>query len=162
MRPRFDYGDRVRVTRNVRDDGTFPGANVGNLLVRRGSVGYVRDMGTFLQDQLIYSVHFFEQQKMVGCREEELIGADEPWTPSLFEFREKVTPKKTLSVNGEIIAKPGDMGQVLKVLRDMPEAAYHVRFPGRTLQIPEALLDPAPLDAPDLPDIMDEEEDSDD
>ncbi len=162
MRPRFDYGDRVRVTRNVRDDGTFPGANVGNLLIRRGSVGYVRDMGTFLQDQLIYSVHFFDQQKMVGCREEELIGADEPWTPSQFEFREKVTPKKILSVNGEIIAQPGDVGQVLKVLRDTAEATYHVRFPGRTLQIPEALLDPAPSDAPDLPDLTDEEEDTDD
>jgi nitrogen fixation protein NifZ len=162
MRPRFDYGDRVRVIRNVRDDGTFPGANIGNLLLRRGSIGYVRDVGTFLQDQLIYSVHFFEAQKMVGCREEELISADEPWNPSLFEFREKVTPKNILSVKGEIIAKPGDVGQVLKVLRDLPDGlkAYHVRFPGRTLQIPEALLDPAPADALDLPDLM-EEEDSD-
>jgi len=26
----------------------------------------------------------------VGCREEELIGADEPWTPSRFEFRDWV------------------------------------------------------------------------
>lgn len=162
MRPRFDFGDRVRVIRNVRDDGTFPGANIGNLLVRRGSVGYVRDVGTFLQDQLIYSVHFFEQQKMIGCREEELIGADEPWNPSIFEFREKVTPKVSIRIAQETIANPGDVGQVLKVLRDLPTGvAYHVRFPGRTLQIPEQLLDPAPVDAPDLLDVMDEEEDSD-
>lgn len=162
MRPRFDFGDRVRVIRNVRDDGTFPGANIGNLLIRRGSVGYVRDVGTFLQDQLIYSVHFFEQQKMIGCREEELIGADEPWNPSIFEFREKVTPKVSIRIAQETIANPGDVGQVLKVLRDLPTGvAYHVRFPGRTLQIPEQLLDPAPVDAPDLLDVMDEEEDSD-
>ena len=162
MRPRFDFGDRVRVIRNVRDDGTFPGANIGNLLVRRGSVGYVRDVGTFLQDQLIYSVHFFEQQKMIGCREEELIGADEPWNPSIFEFREKVTPKVSIRIAQETIANPGDVGQVLKVLRDLPTGvAYHVRFPGRTLQIPEQLLDPAPVDAPDLLDVMDEEEESD-
>lgn len=151
MRPRFDYGDKVRVIRNVRDDGTFPGANIGNLLLKRGSVGYVRDVGTFLQDQLIYSVHFFEEQKMVGCREEELIGADEPWVPSEFEFRDWVTPTLTLAVQGEIIAKPGDPGQILKVLRDLPDGpAYHVRFPGRTLQVPEKLLEaasslPAPL-----------------
>ncbi len=162
MRPRFDFGDRVRVIRNVRDDGTFPGANIGNLLIRRGSVGYVRDVGTFLQDQLIYSVHFFEQQKMIGCREEELIGADEPWNPSIFEFREKVTPKVSIRIAQETIANPGDVGQVLKVLRDLPTGvAYHVRFPGRTLQIPEQLLDPAPVDAPDLLDVMDEEEESD-
>ena len=46
----------MRLIRNVRNDGTFPGMDVGKLLVRRGSVGYVRDVGTFLQDQLIYSV----------------------------------------------------------------------------------------------------------
>ncbi|MBU0656359.1 MAG: nitrogen fixation protein NifZ [Gammaproteobacteria bacterium] len=142
MRPRFDYGDKVRVTRNVRDDGTFPGANIGNLLLKRGSVGYVRDVGTFLQDQLIYSVHFFDAQKMVGCREEELIGADEPWDPSQFQFRDKVTPKVTLEIDGEVIANPGDEGEILKVLDDLPSGrAYHVRFPGRTLQIPEKLLD---------------------
>lgn len=159
MRPRFDFGDQVRVIRNVRDDGTFPGANIGNLLVRRGSVGYVRDVGTFLQDQLIYSVHFFDQQKMIGCREEELISADDPWNPSQFEFREKVTLKVKLEINGELIASPGDVGQILKVLRDLPSGVgYHVRFPGRTLQIPEKLLDPAPADAPDLTDLPDEED----
>ena len=70
MRPRFDYGDEVRVRRNVRNDGTFPGAEVGRLLVRRGSTGFVRDLGTFLQDQVIYSVHFLAEDRLVGCREE--------------------------------------------------------------------------------------------
>ena len=59
MRPRFEYGEAVRVIRNVRNDGTFPGEPTGRLLIRRGSIGYVRDVGTFLQDQLIYSVDFF-------------------------------------------------------------------------------------------------------
>jgi len=86
----YDYGDEVRVIRNVRNDGTYPGLDVGAFLVRRGSVGYVVNVGTFLQDQVIYSVHFLEEQKVVGCREEELIRADEPWRPSRFEFRDKV------------------------------------------------------------------------
>ncbi len=87
---RFDFGEAVRVTRNVRNDGTYPGKPVGELLVRRGSVGHVIEMGTFLQDQVIYTVHFLEQGRMVGCRAEELIPADAPWNPSRFEFHDKV------------------------------------------------------------------------
>ena len=145
MMPQFEYGTAVRVIRNVRNDGTYPGLKTGDFLVRRGSVGYVRDVGTFLQDQIIYSVHFLDEDKLVGCREEELIGEDEPWTPSKFEFRDKVTPKMQLAIQGEVIASPGDEAEVLKVLRDAPGGVqYHVRFPGRTLQVPEAALDFAP------------------
>lgn len=141
---RYDYGDEVRVTRNVRNDGTYPGLEVGAPLVRRGSVGYVVNVGTFLQDQVIYSVHFLNEQRLVGCREEELIPADAPWTPSRFEFRDKVKSRIKLAVDGEIVAAPGDEGEILKVLRheDPTQVQYHVRFPGRTLQVPEALLDP--------------------
>ena len=97
----------MRVTRNVRNDGTFPGMDVGKLLVRRGSVGYVRDVGTFLQDQLIYSVHFVDDNRMVGCREEELQLEADPWNPSRFEFRDKVTPRVPLGIRGEVVARPG-------------------------------------------------------
>lgn len=144
MLPRFETGAAVRVVRNVRNDGTFPGKEIGDLLVRRGAIGYVKDVGTFLQDQLIYSVHFFEDNCMVGCREEELQAESDPWNPSRFEFRDKVTPVRPLAVRGEVVAEPGTPGEVLKVLRDNPdEVAYHVRFPGRTLQVPESALQPA-------------------
>lgn len=140
--PIFEYGEEVRVIRNIRNDGTYPGENTGTLLVRRGSVGYVRNRGTFLQDQVVYEVHFMDIDCVVGCREEELISADEEWIPSRFEFREKVTPNKPLAINGEVIAKPGDVGEILKVLRYHHDGvAYHVRFPGRTLQIPESTLE---------------------
>jgi len=141
---RFDYGDVVRVIRNIRNDGTFPGSEVGEKLIPRGSLGVVRNIGTFLQDQVIYSVHFLEEDRLVGCREEELIGEHDPWVPSRFEFRDKVKSKISLAVNGEVVAEPGDEAEVLKVLRDMPDGVqYHVRFPGRTLQVPESLLEPA-------------------
>ena len=146
---RYDYGDQVRVIRNVRNDGTYPGLEVGAPLVRRGSVGYVVNVGTFLQDQVIYSVHFLHEERLVGCREEELIRADEPWTPSRFEFRDKVLSRINLAVEGEIVAAIGDQGEILKVLRheDPAQVQYHVRFPGRTLQVPESLLEPlAPLE----------------
>ena len=112
-------------------------------MVRRGSVGHVTNVGTYLQDQLIYSVHFIEGDRLVGCREEELIGADEPWVPSRFEFRDKVTSTVRLSVGGEVIVEPGVQGEVLKVLRhEEDKVEYHVRFPGRTLQVPESILEP--------------------
>lgn len=142
MKPSFEYGDEVRLTRNVRNDGTYPGMEIGDFLVRRGSVGYVQDVGTYLQDQIIYKVHFVEADKLVGCREEELIGGNEPWNPSIFEFRDKVICTKSLAINGEVVVESGVKGEVLKVLRDMPGGVqYHVRFPGRTLQVPESILD---------------------
>jgi nitrogen fixation protein NifZ len=140
---RYDYGAEVRVIRNVRNDGTYPGLDVGAFLIRRGSVGYVVNVGTFLQDQVIYSVHFIDEQRMVGCREEELIPADAPWTPSRFEFRDKVRSRYALAVQGEVIAAKDAEGEILKIVRDDPEnVLYHVRFPGHTLLVPEASLLP--------------------
>ena len=142
MRPKFEYGDKVRVVRNVRNDGTYPGEPTGRLLVRRGSVGFVRDVGTFLQDQLIYSIDFLDQNKRVGCREQELQLESDPWIPTRFEFRDKVTPKIPLGIRGEVIAAPGDEGEIEMVLRDHPGGpAYHARFKGRTLQVPEGALE---------------------
>jgi nitrogen fixation protein NifZ len=147
MRPEFDYGDEVRVLRNVRNDGTYPGLDVGTLLVRRGSVGYVRDVGTFLQDQIIYSVHFLADDKLVGCREEELQPADAPWTPSRFEFRDKVVAKVPLGRKGRVLVEQGEIGEILKVLRGVPgDVSYYVHFSGRnTIQVPESALE-SPLE----------------
>ena len=146
--PRFDYGDEVRVVRNLRNDGTFPGEATGALLVRRGSTGVVRDIGTFLQDQVIYTVHFTDSDKLVGCRDRELIGSEEPWVPSLFEFGDKVVATIPLGINGDVVAEKGDTGEILKVVRDAPGGvAYHVRFSGRTLQVPETALGAAPGEA---------------
>lgn len=140
---RFEYGEAVRVTRNVRNDGTYPGLDVGYLLVRRGSVGHVVNVGTFLQDQVIFTVHFLNQGRMVGCRLEELISADEPWRPSRFEFRDKVVPTLDLGSQGQIIVAKGTEGEVIKVIRDDDAIQYHVAFYDRTLQVPEAALAPA-------------------
>ncbi len=149
---RRDFGEAVRVTRNVRNDGTYPGLETGALLIPRGSVGHVVDVGTFLQDQIIYSVHFIEHGRIVGCREEELIGADDPWVPSLFETRQRVAARIPLGSGGRVLVPDGSRGEVLRVVRDAPGGvAYHVHFealPGRPLQVPEsALLAVEPGDA---------------
>lgn len=146
MNAKWEYGEAVRLTRNVRNDGTYPGLDPGDFLVRRGSIGYVVDVGTFLQDQIIYSVNFLEEGKIVGCREEELIGGDDEWTPSRYEFREKVRAAKQLSVGGQVLVELGAVGEVIKVIRDATNGVtYHIHFdslPGRVLQIPEAILEP--------------------
>jgi len=146
MNAQWEYGEAVRLTRNVRNDGTYPGLEPGAPLVRRGSIGYVVDVGTFLQDQIIYSVNFIEDGKIVGCREEELIGAEEAWTPSRFEFRDKVRAARQLSVGGQVLVALGAVGEVIKVIRDAPGGvAYHIHFDslaGRVLQIQEDILEP--------------------
>ncbi len=139
---RFEFGERVRLTRNVRNDGTYPGMDVGDFLLRRGCVGNVIEVGTFLQDQVIYTVHFLDQGRMVGCRAEELIPADAPWNPSRFEFRDQVVC--TIDIPTQEGSFPaGTQGEVLKVLRDAVPLLYHVRFPGKTMQVPESVLEPA-------------------
>jgi nitrogen fixation protein NifZ len=143
MLPVYDYGDRVRLTRNVRNDGTYPNMAVGNLLIKRGSLGFVMNVGTFLQDQIIYTVNFLEHGRIVGCREEELIGADETWVESRFETREKVRARIALALRGEVVVPADTEGEVFKVLRDLPDGVqYHIHFPGgHVLQVPETLLD---------------------
>lgn len=144
MNPRWDFGDAVRVTRNVRNDGTFPGINTGELLVRRGRIGHVRNVGTFLQDQIIYSVHFLEEDRVVGCREEELIGLDEPWVESRFEVRQKIAAARALSIRGEVKVPIGSRGEVLNLERSETHGViYHAHFeclPGNPLLVPETAL----------------------
>jgi len=142
MRPRFDDGEAVRVTRNLRNDGTVPGERTGALLVRRGSLGYVRDVGTFLQDQLIYTVHFLDADRLVGCRDEELQPAGDPWVASRFESRERVTAVRPLGRSGRVLVESGEVGEVLKVIRDGETGVnYQVLFPGRPiLLVPEPAL----------------------
>ena len=143
MKPRYEYGSEVRLTRNVRNDGTYPGEEVGRLLVRRGAVGAIYDVGTYLQDQIIYRVHFLEEGRTVGCREEELILASDPWIPNKFEFRERVIVNRKVATPNETIAEPGDEGEIEKIVKEEGKpVCYHVRLHGRVFLIPELFLDP--------------------
>ena len=141
--PLFADGDAVRVIRTVRDDGTYPGANRGEVLIRRGNIGYVCDIGTFLQDQIVYSVHFLEAGgRIIGCRDVELIAADAPWNPSRFERGDRVRARLALGVQGQVLVAANEPGMVLKVLADVPGAVqYQVQFDARLLQVPESALD---------------------
>jgi len=75
--PQFQYGRKVRSRRVIRNDGTFPGKDIGEVLVNKGDVGYVASIGTFLQQFYIYGVDFYEHGYLVGMKGRELEAADE-------------------------------------------------------------------------------------
>jgi nitrogen fixation protein NifZ len=74
--PLFMPGVKVKSIRYVKNDGTYSGRDVGEVLVRKGDVGYVRDIGTFLQRYYIYAVEFVETGVVVGMRGRELAALD--------------------------------------------------------------------------------------
>jgi nitrogen fixation protein NifZ len=71
--PCFDYGDKVISRFNIRNDGTYRGREIGDLLVQKGDVGYIASIGTFLQQYYIYGVDFYERGTLVGMRARELM-----------------------------------------------------------------------------------------
>jgi nitrogen fixation protein NifZ len=75
--PRFDYGEKVRSRFTVRNDGTFRGKEIGEVLVKKGDVGYVASIGTFLQQYYIYGVEFVARGYRVGMKGRELESLDE-------------------------------------------------------------------------------------
>jgi nitrogen fixation protein NifZ len=70
--PYFEYGAKVRSRYVVRNDGTFAGKDIGEVLVRKGEVGYVVSIGTFLQQFYIYGVEFLGTGYRVGMKRREL------------------------------------------------------------------------------------------
>jgi nitrogen fixation protein NifZ len=75
--PRFAPGAKVRAVRSVKNDGTYPHRDIGDILVRKGDVGYVRDIGTFLQQFYVYAVEFIDRAAVVGMRGHELVALDD-------------------------------------------------------------------------------------
>ena len=74
--PRHLPGDKVIARLNVKNDGTYPGRDIGERLVHKGDVGYVRDVGTFLQQFYIYAVEWVDRGILVGMRARELSAPD--------------------------------------------------------------------------------------
>jgi len=74
--PLFMPGIKVISTKYVKNDGTYAGRDVGEVLVQKGDIGYVRDIGTFLQRYYIYAVEFIDTGVVVGMRGRELEALD--------------------------------------------------------------------------------------
>jgi len=75
--PLFKPGVKVVSTKYVKNDGTYPRREIGDILVAKGDVGYVRDIGSFLQQFYVYAVEFVDRGLVVGMRGKELRGFEE-------------------------------------------------------------------------------------
>jgi nitrogen fixation protein NifZ len=75
--PEFEIGEKVRLRKQIKNDGTFPGREIGEILAKKGEIGYIASIGTFLQRSYIYAVHFLDKGIVVGCRKKELESAEE-------------------------------------------------------------------------------------
>src|SRR5664279_240758 len=74
--PRFSYGERVIARSVVRNDGTYNGKDIGEVLVNKGEIGYITNINTFLQQFYIYAVDFVNTGHRVGMRAKELCTLD--------------------------------------------------------------------------------------
>ena len=52
--PIFSFGEKVKAKRTIRNDGTYAGKEIGEILAKKGEEGYVVSIGTFLQQFYIY------------------------------------------------------------------------------------------------------------
>lgn len=75
--PAFRLGQRVRMTKAIKNDGSNPFNEPNATLVPAGAEGYVKFIGDWLQVVRIYEVHFIEEGDTYGCREAELQAIDD-------------------------------------------------------------------------------------
>ena len=94
--PRFAMGERVIARSVVRNDGTYCGRDIGEVLVQRGDIGYVRSIGTFLQQFYIYAVEFPATGHQVGMRAKELCTLDHLPEDVLVQLGERAGQLKEL------------------------------------------------------------------
>jgi nitrogen fixation protein NifZ len=74
--PEFSYGERVITRYTIRNDGTYCGKDIGEVLATKGDVGFVTSIGNFLQQYYIYAVEFIDTGNRVGMRGRELVSLD--------------------------------------------------------------------------------------
>lgn len=73
----FSLGDRVRAAESIRNDGTLAGFARGEVIIHKGDIGYVRDIGSYLNRFAVYAVDFLTLGRIVGMRSHEIVADDE-------------------------------------------------------------------------------------
>lgn len=75
-KPKFGIGQKVKLIKEIVNDGTYPHSPIGTLMMPKDAVGYIKSIGEFLQVIRVYEVHFLGIEEapveIVGCRENEL------------------------------------------------------------------------------------------
>ena len=70
--PKFEWGQRVRACVDLYNDGSYPNAAKGALLVASGDPGEVVNVGTHVESNTPVYLVEFPANRVVGCLEEEL------------------------------------------------------------------------------------------
>jgi nitrogen fixation protein NifZ len=71
--PKYQWGQRVKTSVDLRNDGSFPDEPEQALLVNAGDTGEIVQVGTHTESNIpIYLVEFTERL-VVGCLEEEIV-----------------------------------------------------------------------------------------
>ena len=94
--PRFAYGERVIARSVIRNDGTYNGRDIGEVLVNKGEIGFVTSIGTFLQQFYIYAVEFVDSGHRVGMRAKELCTLDHLPDEVLAQLGDRVAELQSL------------------------------------------------------------------
>lgn len=106
--PRFKFGERVICRGTVRNDGTFAGRDIGYVLVKKGDIGYVRSIGTFLQQYYIYSVEWLGRGYQVGMRAKELCTLDDLPEEVLAQFADRLDALKSIGKDESLCGPAGE------------------------------------------------------
>ncbi|GAA0747341.1 nitrogen fixation protein NifZ [Ideonella azotifigens] len=94
--PRFAMGERVISRTVIRNDGTYNGRDIGEVLVNKGEIGFVTSIGTFLQQFYIYAVEFVDSGHRVGMRAKELCTLDHLPDEVLAQLGDRVAELQSL------------------------------------------------------------------
>ena len=71
----FVDSEKVRSTAQVKNDGTYPHKEIGEVIVREGDIGFVRESWNFL-GQIYYTVEFADRGVVVIMRGREMAKTD--------------------------------------------------------------------------------------
>jgi nitrogen fixation protein NifZ len=70
--PKFQWGQRVRVSADLFNDGSYPDVPEEDLLASAGDIGEVVQVGTHVESNTpVYMVEF-ATKRVVGCLEHEI------------------------------------------------------------------------------------------
>jgi nitrogen fixation protein NifZ len=70
--PKFQWGQKVTVTEDLLNDGSFPDRAADAVLARRGDRGEIVQVGTHVESSTPVYLVEFSPDCVVGCYEEEI------------------------------------------------------------------------------------------
>lgn len=71
--PKYEWGQRVKASQDLFNDGSFPDEPADSLLAREGETGEIVQLGTHVETSTPVYLVQFAADRVVGCLEEEIV-----------------------------------------------------------------------------------------